>query len=76
MMCTVDSVLRLPPGASKKPNLVGYSHAQIAQLGERQTRNPEVVGSNPTPGEHFEIFQISLGEPLLAVIHFYDIYQG
>ena len=29
--------------------------AQIAQLVERRTRHPEVVGSNPTLGEVFEL---------------------
>ena len=76
MMFTVDSVPRFSPDATEKPNLEGYSHAQIAELGERHTRNPEVVGSNPTPGENFEIFQNSLGEPLLPVIHFSDLYQS
>ena len=46
------------PDATEDTNLLestSNSMAQIAQLVERRTRHPEVVGSNPTLGEVFEL---------------------
>ena len=37
------------------PEITSHSRTRIAQLGERWTRYPKVVGSNPTPGRNFRI---------------------
>ena len=61
------------PDATEDTNLLestGNSMAQIAQLVERRTRHPEVVGSNPTLGEVFGLRPITR---IPAVIHSEEI---
>ena len=67
------------PDATEDNNLLestSNSMAQIAQLVERRTRHPEVVGSNPTLGEVLELRLLTQKPVVITISDQESLYIG